>query len=113
MCQERFNLPAWRDCGSNSLPEIESPARGGVGKGVDAMTMNQGLIMLGERKIQEIRVSDPFDPTVFSKIRRCRPLDFGSPHIENYRAKGAGRSSLGRSNPKSKPLNPLKTSGNF
>ena len=40
-----------------STPEIESPARGGAGKGVNAMTVNQGLIMLGEWKIKGTRVA--------------------------------------------------------
>jgi len=57
------------------------------------MTMNHGLIMLGEGEIQEIRVELSLGPICFLKIRRCRPLDIGGPHIENYRTKGAGRSS--------------------
>ena len=43
------------DVGGNSLPEIESPAEEG-GVGVNAMTVNQGMVMRGERKIEETRV---------------------------------------------------------
>ncbi|MCJ7685473.1 MAG: hypothetical protein MUO68_14405 [Desulfobacteraceae bacterium] len=43
------------------------------------MTVNQGLIMLGEGKIEEIRVELSLGPICFSKIRRCKSLDCGEP----------------------------------
>ena len=49
------------------------------------MTVNQGLIMLGEGKIEEIRVELSLGPICFSKIRRCKSLDIEGPHIAgNY-----------------------------
>ena len=58
-----------------------------VGKGVNAITVNQDLskipslagIMQEEGKIQDIRVDLTIGPICFLKISLCRPLDIGGP----------------------------------